>query len=89
MQAWIPFPIDSFQSSAVLSLEGMVWMLSVMLIVSGSRFYRLALFAPGFVLGALISADFLYAQPPAVRLGGVLLIGVLGAGFRSSTQKTK
>ena len=81
MQAWIPFPIDSFQSSAVLSLEGMVWVLSVVLILSGSRFYRLALFAPGFVLGALISAEFLSSQPPVFRLGGVLLIGVIGAGI--------
>ncbi|MBM75878.1 MAG: hypothetical protein CMK59_10800 [Proteobacteria bacterium] len=81
MQAWIPFPIDSIESSQVLSLQGMVWMLSIVLILFGNRFYRLSLFAPGFVLGALISEDFLYAQPPVIRLGGVLLIGVLGAGI--------
>ena len=81
MQAWIPFPINTFQSSAILSLEGMVWILSVVLILAGSRFYRLALFAPGFVIGALISEEFLLSQPPVIRLGGGLLIGVVGAGI--------
>ncbi len=59
----------------------------LVLLVAGARLYRVAVMAPGFVLGLWLAHDHLPAMAPGWRLGITVGAGMLGALLSSGIEQ--
>lgn len=60
----------------------MIGLVGVLILIAGTRFYKLTLMAPGFIIGALVAVNYgnFLGLPPAGGIDPRLLVGVLLGG---------
>ncbi len=64
----------------VLDARWLVMAIGVVLVLFGSRFYKLLLVTPGFVAGVLAALDYVSIQDQFTRAGVAIVAGIVGAG---------
>jgi len=70
--------LQSIQWSEVVQPEIVIGLFGVIVLVCGTRLYRLSVMAPGFLLGWYLSLHIISGVSPAVQLMMVLLSSILG-----------
>ena len=70
----------------LLTPEVAMLIIGILLLVIGSRVYRLIIISPGFVCGALISKNFISGSSE-VQLIATLVLGIVGAILLTSIER--
>ena len=86
LQEWIPFSFAQLSLEALLEPKVTIWLLGVVLLLVGARFYQLLIMAPGFAIGALIALKYMPSNSELV-ITAVLVIGAVCAVALMTVEK--
>ncbi len=87
LMEWIPFTLEGISLATFLDQKVAAWLLGVVLLVVGARYYQLLIMAPGFAIGALIAYKLMPSASAEIQLLVVVVVGVVGAVFLMSLEK--
>ena len=84
---WVPFSFQQLTLEALLEPKCTIWLLGVVLLLVGARFYQLLIMAPGFAMGALIALKYMPSDSELMQFTAVLVIGALCAVALMTVEK--
>lgn len=87
IQEWVPFSFSALTMEALLDPKVSIWMLGMVLLLLGARFYQLLIMAPGFAIGALIALRYMPSNSQLVQFAAVLVIGAVCAVALMTVEK--
>ena len=87
LQEWIPFSFAQLSLEALLEPKVTIWLLGVVLLLVGARFYQLLIMAPGFAIGALIALKYMPSNSQLMQFTAVLVIGAVCAVALMTVEK--
>ena len=83
IQEWIPFTLSELQMQSILDPKCAMWLLGLVLLVAGARYYLLLIMAPGFALGVALTLKYLSFTGVAEFLVAMVLGSICAAIFLS------
>ena len=87
LMEWMPFSLETLSVADFFEAKSATWLLGLVLLIVGARYYQLLIMAPGFAIGALISFKVMPASSSETQLLVTVIVGVVGAVFLMSLEK--